>query len=97
MLWNLAQSAPSLPFPSQWGAVLRSAFLPLHGALIITGRLIDTPREAARFVSLLACEKIAGVGSGKVEQWADPHTFLCSVGTPPALSPACLHVASLEP
>ena len=69
------------------------ALAPLLLSAIIAGRLIDTPREAARFVSLLACEKVAGVGAGKVEQWADPHTFLCAVSTvrPPsgthALSP----------
>ncbi|GFN79292.1 centrosomal protein of 76 kda [Plakobranchus ocellatus] len=46
---------------------------PLRG-----GRLLDTPREAARFVSLMHHEKLQGLGGGdKVEQWTNTHAFLC--------------------
>ena len=43
-----------------------------------TGRLLDTPRQAARFVSLIAYNKMAssfGVNE-HVEQWLHMHTFL---------------------
>lgn len=42
------------------------------------GRLINTPREASRFVSLLGYEKTANLGGGeRREQWASMHAFLC--------------------
>ncbi|KAL5022137.1 hypothetical protein ScPMuIL_001292 [Solemya velum] len=42
------------------------------------GRLLDTARQAARFVSLLHHEKTQTLGGGdKVEQWSNMHTFLC--------------------
>ncbi|GFS20157.1 centrosomal protein of 76 kDa-like [Elysia marginata] len=42
------------------------------------GRLLDTPREAARFVSLMHHEKLQSLGGGdKVEQWTNAHAFLC--------------------
>jgi hypothetical protein len=50
-------------------------------APVMSGRLIDTPTQAARFVSLLPHEVARGVGRGrdggaKVEQWSHPHTTL---------------------
>ncbi|MGH0150006.1 UNVERIFIED_CONTAM: hypothetical protein FKN15_026351 [Acipenser sinensis] len=42
------------------------------------GRLLDTPRQAARFVSLLGYEKAPVVGGGgKQEQWCTLLSFLC--------------------
>ncbi|NXC94520.1 CEP76 protein, partial [Certhia familiaris] len=43
------------------------------------GRLLDTPRQAARFVSVLGYERAAliGGGSGKQEQWCTLLAFLC--------------------
>lgn len=41
------------------------------------GRLIDSAREAARFVSLIAYEKAENVGGGKAEMWCNMHSFLC--------------------
>uniref|UniRef100_A0ACB8FD57 Centrosomal protein of 76 kDa n=1 Tax=Sphaerodactylus townsendi TaxID=933632 RepID=A0ACB8FD57_9SAUR len=43
------------------------------------GRLLDTPRQAARFVSALGYEKapVIGGGGGKQEQWCSLLTFLC--------------------
>ena len=42
------------------------------------GRLLDTPRQAARFVSLIGYEKHVSVGGGdRQEQWASMHAFLC--------------------
>ncbi|XP_055892466.1 centrosomal protein of 76 kDa-like [Biomphalaria glabrata] len=42
------------------------------------GRLLDTPREAARFVSLMHHEKVQALGGGgRVEQWTSTHAFLC--------------------
>ena len=48
---------------------------------VMSGRLVDTPTQAARFVSLLPHEVARGVGRGrdggaKVEQWSHPHTTL---------------------
>lgn len=43
-----------------------------------TGRLIDSPRQAARFVSLIGYSKLKpsfGI-SEKTEQWLHLHTFL---------------------
>ena len=41
------------------------------------GRLLDTPRQAARFVSLIGYEKPQTVGAGeKSEQWTSMHSFL---------------------
>ena len=41
------------------------------------GRLLDSPRQAARFVSLLGYEKTSQVGGGeKPEQWMCMHSFL---------------------
>lgn len=42
------------------------------------GRLIDTPRQAARFVSLLAYDKVPMVGGNKTEMWMNTHAFLCA-------------------
>lgn len=43
------------------------------------GRLLESPRQAARFVSLLAHEKapVVGGGGGKQEQWCTLLAFLC--------------------
>ncbi|XP_037982904.1 centrosomal protein of 76 kDa [Motacilla alba alba] len=43
------------------------------------GRLLDTPRQAARFVSVLGHERAAviGGGGGKQEQWCTLLAFLC--------------------
>lgn len=42
------------------------------------GRLLESPRQAARFVSLLAHEKAPVVGGGgKQEQWCTLMAFLC--------------------
>ncbi|XP_062986599.1 centrosomal protein of 76 kDa isoform X3 [Elgaria multicarinata webbii] len=43
------------------------------------GRLLDTPRQAARFVSVLGYEKapIIGGGNSKQEQWCTLLAFLC--------------------
>ncbi|BFZ19803.1 hypothetical protein BsWGS_22842 [Bradybaena similaris] len=42
------------------------------------GRLLDTPRQAARFVALMHHEKVQALGGGdKVEQWTSAHAFLC--------------------
>ncbi|KAK2191243.1 hypothetical protein NP493_55g07029 [Ridgeia piscesae] len=42
------------------------------------GRMLDTPRQAARFVSLLAYEKVTTLGGGgRGEQWTSMHAFLC--------------------
>jgi centrosomal protein CEP76 len=44
---------------------------------IRAGRLIDSAREAARFVSLVAYEKAENVGGGRTEMWSNMHSFLC--------------------
>ena len=46
------------------------------------GRLIDSPRHAARFVSVMGFDHNTTVGGGKrAEQWSTMHTFLaCSRG-----------------
>ncbi|XP_043543657.1 centrosomal protein of 76 kDa isoform X2 [Chiloscyllium plagiosum] len=42
------------------------------------GRLLDTPRQAARFVNVLGYERAVGVGGGsKQEQWCTLLPFLC--------------------
>lgn len=42
------------------------------------GRLLDTAREAARFVSLMHQERVPTVGGGgRTEQWTTMHAFLC--------------------
>ncbi|XP_043364068.1 centrosomal protein of 76 kDa isoform X3 [Dermochelys coriacea] len=43
------------------------------------GRLLDTPRQAARFVNVLGYERapIIGGGGGKQEQWCTLLAFLC--------------------
>ena len=44
------------------------------------GRLLDSPRHAARFVSLIGYEKVASIGSSghcRPEQWSSLHSFLC--------------------
>jgi centrosomal protein CEP76 len=38
--------------------------------------LLDTPRHAARFVSLLPFERAAAVGGGRLEVWHSAHTLL---------------------
>lgn len=46
---------------------------PLRG-----GRLLDSARHAARFVSLIHHEKVQSLGGGsKTEQWTNSHAFLC--------------------
>jgi len=49
------------------------------------GRLLEHPRQAARFVSLIKFTKAATVGSSnKTEQWSSLHSFLAAnkgVGT----------------
>ncbi|XP_048752411.1 centrosomal protein of 76 kDa-like [Ostrea edulis] len=46
---------------------------PLRG-----GRLLDSSRYAARFVSLIHHEKVQSLGAGsKTEQWTNAHAFLC--------------------
>ncbi|XP_077208924.1 centrosomal protein of 76 kDa isoform X2 [Paroedura picta] len=44
------------------------------------GRLLDTPRQAARFVSVLGYERapVIGGGGGKQEQWCTLLAFLCT-------------------
>jgi len=42
------------------------------------GRLLESPLQAARFVSLLGYDKTASVGGGaRAEQWTSLHAFLC--------------------
>ncbi|XP_067146831.1 centrosomal protein of 76 kDa isoform X2 [Apteryx mantelli] len=43
------------------------------------GRLLDTPRQAARFVSVMGYERapVIGGGGGKQEQWCTLLAFLC--------------------
>ena len=42
------------------------------------GRLLDTPRPAARFVSLVGYEKNVTLGGvDRAEQWSSVHAFLC--------------------
>lgn len=42
------------------------------------GRLLESPRQAARFVSLLAQEKAPVIGGGvRQEQWCSMMAFLC--------------------
>nr|XP_005996579.2 PREDICTED: centrosomal protein of 76 kDa isoform X1 [Latimeria chalumnae] len=43
------------------------------------GRLLDTARQAARFVNILGCERapLLGGGGGKQEQWCTLLAFLC--------------------
>lgn len=41
------------------------------------GRLLDTPRQAARFVSLLGYERTSQLGGGDGhEQWTSMHAFV---------------------
>jgi centrosomal protein CEP76 len=45
---------------------------------LLAGRLLDTPRQAARFVSLFGYERAPTVGGGvKTEQWCSMQAFLC--------------------
>ena len=42
------------------------------------GRLLESPLQAARFVSLLGYDKTVSVGGGSpAEQWTSLHAFLC--------------------
>ncbi len=43
-----------------------------------SGRLLDSPRQAARFVSLIGYNKISTTfgANEKVDQWLNMHTFL---------------------
>ncbi|XP_074644636.1 centrosomal protein of 76 kDa-like [Tubulanus polymorphus] len=41
------------------------------------GRLLDTPRHASRFVSLIGYERVPTVGGGRSEQWTSMHASLC--------------------
>uniref|UniRef100_A0AAY4DDE2 Centrosomal protein of 76 kDa n=1 Tax=Denticeps clupeoides TaxID=299321 RepID=A0AAY4DDE2_9TELE len=46
--------------------------------LLRAGRLLESPRQAARFVSLLAQERAPAVGGGgRQEQWCSLMAFLC--------------------
>ena len=56
-----------------------------HGGLVCyfvqplrAGRVLDSPRHAARFVSLIPYTKIeaVGAGAGRAEIWHTFHTFL---------------------
>ncbi|KAJ3139751.1 Centrosomal protein of 76 kDa [Physocladia obscura] len=40
----------------------------------IRSRYIETPHHAARFVSLISLEKSQGIGTSKIEVWANLHT-----------------------
>ncbi len=42
------------------------------------GRVLDTPRQAARFVSLLAFEKLPMLGGNRAESWTSTYGFLCA-------------------
>ena len=43
-----------------------------------SGRLINSPKMAVRFVSTFSCEKASYIGTGvKVDQWQSLHAFLC--------------------
>ena len=42
----------------------------------LKSEFIETPRHAARFVSLIPYEKTQGIGEGKQDVWRDTHTFL---------------------
>ncbi|KAI9329394.1 CEP76 C2 domain-containing protein [Zopfochytrium polystomum] len=42
----------------------------------ISSRYIESPRHAARFVSLLAVDKAQSVGNSRAEVWQSPHTIL---------------------
>ena len=42
------------------------------------GRLIDTPRQAARFVSLIGYDKVPAVAGTRSEMWTSLHAFLCA-------------------
>ena len=44
---------------------------------IRAARLLYTPRQAARFVSLIAYEKAECVGGGKTEMWCNMHSLVC--------------------
>lgn len=41
------------------------------------GRLLDSPRQAARFVSLLGYAHTPSLGGGRAEMWSSLHAFLC--------------------
>lgn len=57
------------------------------------GRLLDTPRQAARFVSLLGHERapVIGGGGGKQEQWCTLLAFLCRSKVRVLPEPGALH------
>ena len=54
------------------------------------GRLLESPLQAARFVSLLGYDKTVSVGGGeRAEQWTSLHAFLCrgkGVSVPPQIN-----------
>ncbi|KAI9329408.1 hypothetical protein BDR26DRAFT_1011765 [Obelidium mucronatum] len=53
----------------------------------IRSRYLESPRHAARFVSLLGLEKQQGVGSTKTDVWSHPHTIVTlSKGNLPSLA-----------
>lgn len=63
-----APKPPACPFPS----TRRRYVTPMRA-----GRLLDTPRHAARFVSLMPSRHAPGVGSGeRVEAWRSMNTFI---------------------
>ncbi|XP_065064875.1 centrosomal protein of 76 kDa-like [Rhopilema esculentum] len=43
-----------------------------------SGRLIDTPRQAARFVSLIGYDKASTIGGAHSEMWTNMLSFLCT-------------------
>ena len=53
----------------------------MYVRLLRAGRLLDSPRHAARFVSLIPYERVASIGSSgdtcRPEQWCSLHSFLC--------------------
>ncbi|PIK54257.1 putative centrosomal protein [Apostichopus japonicus] len=53
-------------------------FVCLYVKPLRAGRLLDTPRQAARFISVIGFERSSTVGGGQPkEQWNSSHAFLC--------------------
>lgn len=56
-----------------------STFLPLPSwGNVNAGRLVPTPRHAARLVSLIPFERQAVIGGSRLEVWPSLHTFLAT-------------------
>uniref|UniRef100_A0A2K5KJA3 Centrosomal protein 76 n=1 Tax=Cercocebus atys TaxID=9531 RepID=A0A2K5KJA3_CERAT len=61
------------------------------------GRLLDTPRQAARFVNVLGYERAPVIGGGgKQEQWCTLLAFLCRSKIPNLLCSLLLGIMELE-